>query len=170
MEDAIMRIEQSWQAGAGWAGPALALAALLESLVVIGAVVPATPVLVALGGAIAAGYAPPTLLAWAAAGAFLGNWISYELGAAARRRTLRLPSRLGAQVGQVTERLFARYGPIAIVIGRFLGPAAAVAPFAAGWGALSRSRFLLANTATCVLWPGVMAGLGYLGVEAVLAL
>jgi len=133
MEDVLIDIEQWLRAGASWAGPALAIAALLESLVVVGAVVPATPVLVAIGGVMAAGHAPPTLLAWAAAGAFGGNWTSFELGAAARRRNLRLPSRLGDQVGQVTEGLFARCGPGAIIAGRFLGPAASVAPFAAGW-------------------------------------
>ncbi|MCK5910372.1 MAG: VTT domain-containing protein [Caulobacter sp.] len=170
MQDALIRIEQWLEAGVAWVGPALAAAALLESLVVVGAVVPATPVLVALGGVMAAGHAPPSLLAWAAAGAFLGNWTSYELGAAARRRNLRLPSRLGDQVGQVSEALFARYGPVAIIVGRFLGPAAAVAPFAAGWSAMRRSQFLLADLVTCLLWPSVMAGVGYLGVEAVLAL
>jgi len=170
MEDVLIDVEQWLRAGVGWAGPALAIAALLESLVVVGAVVPATPVLVAIGGVMAAGHAPPTLLAWAAAGAFTGNWTSFELGAAARRRNLRLPSRLGDQVGQVTEGLFARYGPAAIIIGRFLGPAASIAPFAAGWSSMRRSRFLLANAATCILWPSVMASLGYFGVEAVLAL
>ncbi|MBQ1562871.1 VTT domain-containing protein [Caulobacter sp.] len=170
MEDVLIDIEQWLRAGVSWAGPALAIGALLESLVLVGAVVPATPVLVAIGGVMAAGHAPPTLLAWAAAGAFAGNWTSYELGAAARRRNLRLPSRLGDQVGQVTESLFARCGPGAIIVGRFMGPAASVAPFAAGWGAMRRSRFLLANAATCILWPSVMASLGYFGVEAVLAL
>ena len=170
MEDVLIDIEQWLRAGVSWAGPVLAIAALLESLVVVGAVVPATPVLVAIGGVMAAGHAPPTLLAWAAAGAFAGNWTSFELGAAARRRNLRLPSRLGDQVGQVTEGLFARYGPAAIIIGRFLGPAASVAPFAAGWSAMRRSRFLLANATTCILWPSVMASLGYFGVEAILAL
>lgn len=74
MEDVLIDVEQWLRAGVGWAGPALAIAALLESLVVVGAVVPATPVLVAIGGVMAAGHAPPTLLAWAAAGAFAGNW------------------------------------------------------------------------------------------------
>lgn len=170
MQDALIRIEEWLQAEVSWAGPALALAALLESLVVVGAVVPATPVLVALGGVMAAGHASPGLLAWAAMGALFGNWISYELGALARRRNLRLPSRLGRQVGAVSEDLFARYGPAAVIVGRFLGPAAAVTPFAAGWSAMRRSRFLLADAATCVLWPTVMATLGYLGVEAALAL
>ncbi|MDP3314903.1 MAG: VTT domain-containing protein [Devosia sp.] len=170
MDDILIRFEAWLQAGVGWAGPALAIGALLESLVVVGAIVPATPVLVAIGGVMAAGHASPMLLVWAASGAFLGNWTSYELGVAARRRDLRLPSRLGKQVGQVTEGLFARYGPAAIIVGRFLGPAAAVAPFAAGWSAMPRSRFLLANAVTCVLWPSVMAGLGYFGVEAVMAL
>lgn len=170
MDGALLQIEQWLRTGAPWAGPALGLAAMLEALVVVGAIVPATPVLVAVGGVMAAGYAPPSLLAWPAAGAFFGNWISFELGAAARRRNLRLPSRLGKQVGEVCAGLFARYGVGAIVIGRFLGPAAAVAPFAAGWSAMGRSRFLLANLATCLLWPSVMASFGYFGVEAILAL
>lgn len=170
MESAFVRLEPWLQAGAPWAGPALAALALLESLVVVGAVVPATPVLVALGGLMAAGHASALLLVWAGAGAFLGNWTSYELGVAARRRNLRLPSQLGKQVGQVSQDLFARYGAPAIVIGRFLGPAAAVAPFAAGWSAMPRARFLCANAATCVLWPAAMAGVGYLGVGAFLAL
>ena len=170
MDGAFLRVEHWIETGGGWAGPLLAIAALLESLVVVGVVVPATPILVALGGVIAAGHAHPTLLAWAAAGAFLGNWTSYELGTGARRKNLQLPNRLGRQVGQVTEALFTRYGAAAIIIGRFLGPAAAVAPFAAGWSAMARWRFLLANAATCVLWPSIMASLGYFGVEALLRL
>lgn len=170
MDDAFVRIEHWLQAGVPWAGPALALAALLESIVVVGAVVPATPVLVVLGGVIAAGHVPPALVLWAAGGAFVGNWTSYELGAYARRLNLRLPGRLGEQVRQVSAALFGRYGPAAIVVGRFMGPAAAVAPFAAGWSAMRRGLFLLANLATCILWPATMAGLGYLGIEALTAL
>ena len=63
MEDVLIDIEQWLRAGVSWAGPALAIGALLESLVLVGAVVPATPVLVVIGGVMAAGHAPPTLLA-----------------------------------------------------------------------------------------------------------
>lgn len=157
---------RQWQDYSGWAGPALAVAAFLESLVVVGAVVPATPLIVALGGAIAAGRASPQMLAWAAAGAFAGAWASYEAGAAARRAGWALPGRLGDQVAEVTGTLFHRFGPAAVVVGRFFGPVAAVAPFAAGWSAMPRGRFLAANLVTAMLWPTAMAAIGYFGVLA----
>jgi len=154
----------------GWAGPALGAAALAESLVVVGAVVPATPLIVAAGGAIAAGRLAAHVLAWAAAGTFLGGWFSYEAGAAARRAGWALPGRLGEQVAELSRTLFTRFGPAAVLIGRFFGPVAAITPFAAGWSGMPRARFLAAGMATAVLWPAAMAAVGYFGVLAWLRL
>jgi membrane protein DedA with SNARE-associated domain len=155
---------------AGWAGPVLGAAALAESLVVVGAIVPATPMIVAAGGAIAAGRLPPDVLAWAAAGAFTGGWLSYEAGAAARLARWTLPGRLGDQVGELSRTLFARFGPAAVLIGRFFGPIAAITPFAAGWSGMPRRRFIAAGAATALLWTAAMAAIGYFGVLAWLRL
>jgi len=148
----------------------LGAAALAESLVVVGAIVPATPMIVAAGGAIAAGRLPPSVLAWAAAGAFIGGWLSYEAGAATRRARWSLPGRLGEQVGELSRTLFARFGPAAVVIGRFFGPVAAITPFAAGWSGMPRGRFLAAGAVTALLWTAAMAAVGYFGVLAWLRL
>lgn len=149
-----------------WGGPVLAGAAFLESVVIIGVMAPATPLIVAAGVAIAARRVSPEILLWAAAGVFAGNWVSFEAGAWMRRTGKRLPGRLGARVGTVTHTLFARYGPAAVVIGRFLGPVGGLAPFAAGWGGMRRPLFLVADVATALVWPAAMAAIGYFGVLA----
>lgn len=151
-----------------WAGPILLAAAFLESTVVIGAVAPATAMLVAAGGAMAAGSLSPALALWAMLGALAGYWASFELGRGARRRGIVLRGKLGEKVIAFSEGTFRRHGAAAVVAGRFLGPVSAIAPFAAGWSQMPRRVFLIADTVASVLWPIVMVAAGYIGISAIL--
>ena len=66
---------------ASWAGPLVFLVCFLESLVIVSALVPATVILIAIGGLATAGLLDLfTLIAWGVAGAGLGFWASYEAG------------------------------------------------------------------------------------------
>ncbi|WP_254063193.1 DedA family protein [Caulobacter sp. S45] len=152
------------------AGPMLSLVAGLEGLAVIGVFVPATALIVVLGGAIASGVVTPWLLVWCMGGAFAGAWASYEAGRWARRGGSPFQGgRFAGAVDQVS-RLFARFGDVAIVVGRFTGVTAGLAPFAAGYMGMGRRRFALACTVTSVSWPLVMAAVGYAGARGAMAL
>ncbi len=149
------------------AGPLMGMGACFEALVVIGAFTPLTPLLLMVGAGIAAGVVSPGVLVWTVAGCGLGNWISYETGIRARRgdeSALWIPER----ARQKADTLFHRYGPLAVVAGRFLGPTASVVPFLAGWTAMPRRRFLMANLATSLVWPVTIAALGFAGARSFL--
>ncbi len=158
----LVRLTDALHAGGPWIGPILGCAAFAEALVVIGIFVPVTPVLLAIGAAIAGGLLGPGLLPWVMAGAFLGAGASYEFGAYLRVRGL-TPPRLPQKARRLAESLFLRHGAVAILVARFLGPPATVAPFLAGWSGLSRGRFLAANAVASLLWPPTMVAVGALG-------
>ncbi|PVM83412.1 DedA family protein [Caulobacter endophyticus] len=134
--------------------------AFCEAIVLIGLFVPLTPLLLALGGGIAAGAFAPEILVWAVLGAFLGNLASYCLGQRLKAKKRGLP-RLPSRVVERVELLFERHGAAAIVLSRYLGPPATIAPFLAGWSGLSWTRFLLANLVASLTWPPAMALIGY---------
>lgn len=136
--------------------------AFCETLVVIGLFVPVTPLLVAIGAAIAAGTLDTAVLAWPIAGTALGNLVSYALGRALKAKNCSLP-RLPTRAAARAQRLFERHGAAAIVLARYLGPPATVGPFLAGWSGLSWSKFLLANLVASLTWPPAMALVGYAG-------
>jgi len=148
-----------------WAGPALGLGACFEALVVIGAFTPLTPLLVLVGAGIGAGVFSPSVLVWTMGGCGVGNWISYEAGMRARRAGA-CPAWVPEPARLKAERLFNQYGAMAVVVGRFLGPTAAIVPFLAGWTAMPRRQFLFANLATSLVWPATMAAFGCIGARA----
>jgi membrane protein DedA with SNARE-associated domain len=145
-----------------WAGPILGLLAGFESLAVIGAFAPLTASLVIVGAAIGSGLFEPLVLAWIMLGCAVGNGLSYETGAFARRRGL-AATWIPARARAVADTLFRRYGVLSVPVARFLGPPSSVTPFLAGWAALPRGPFWLANLATCVIWPLCVAAFGFFG-------
>jgi membrane protein DedA with SNARE-associated domain len=165
MQDALNHGLAFLKAHQAWAGPLLGAGACFEALVLIGALTPLTPVLVMVGAGIASGVFSPSVLIWTMGGCGLGNWLSYELGRRARRENQNL-AWVPATARTAADMLFKRYGPVAVLAGRFLGPTASVAPFLAGWTDMPRRRFLLANLATSLVWPIAIAGLGYLGARS----
>ena len=163
MPDVLSHLAALVRAGGPWLGPVLAGAAFAEAMVAIGMFVPVTPALVAIGAAVASRVIGPWLLVWIMAGAFLGNAVSYEFGRSLQARGV-APPRLPAKALAVAEALFLKHGAVSIVVARFLGPPATVAPFLAGWSRLPRGRFLMASAAASLSWPLVMAAIGFAGV------
>lgn len=162
ISDLVQRGLAMAQAGSPWIGPVLGCAAFAEAIVVVGAFVPVTPFLVLAGAAMGAAVFDDGTLVWVSAGAFLGNAVSYQLGRRVRADgpiAARLPARARAAV----ERLFVRHGAAAIVVARFMGPPATIAPFLAGAAGMPPRRFLIASLAASLAWPPVMIGAGVLG-------
>ncbi len=165
MPEALVRGLDILKAHQAWAGPVLCLLAAFESLAVIGAFAPLTASLISVGAAIAAGVFSPAVLLWIMAGCAMGNGISYEGGAWSRRRGLGADW-IPVRPREAAEALFKRHGALAVVAARFLGPPSSVAPFLAGWSAMRRTRFWLANLIVCVIWPPIMAMIGFAGLRA----
>jgi membrane-associated protein len=147
------------------AGPLLCALGALETLPLVGAFAPLTASLIAVGAAIGGHVFDPWLLLWIMVGCAIGNGAAYEAGVLARRRDW-ATGWIPAKARSASERLFARFGAVAIILSRFLGVTASVAPFLAGWSNLGRLRFWAANLAVCLVWPPAMAAIGYSGLKA----
>jgi len=151
-----------------WAGPVVGLLAFGESLAIVGLFIPATALMVAVGGLIGTGVVDPFwIMGWAIVGAAIGDWISYALGrrigpAAYRRWPLNRHRQMVAR----TRLFFRRYGFLSIFVGRFLGPIRATVPLVAGVMDMDRRRFQIANISSAALWVPVMFAPGYLAVKS----
>ncbi|MDH5822935.1 VTT domain-containing protein [Luteimonas sp. RD2P54] len=157
------------------AGGLIFLIAFLDSLVVLGIVVPALPLLFAVGtliglGHIDGGYA----IACAAAGAFAGDALSFWVG---RRWGAQMhahwPFRRYPQLLERGETLFRRHGSKSILIARYVG---AVRPFVPAIAGMLRmplrryvpvSLFAAASWSAAFLAPGWLFGASYDAVAAV---
>jgi membrane protein DedA with SNARE-associated domain len=149
-----------------WAGPIVGLITFGESLAVVGLLIPATALLMVVGGLLATGVIDPVpILAFAIVGAILGDWVSYWIGRKTgpsvyrrwplvKHRTLVARSRL----------FFRRFGFASIFIGRFLGPIRATIPLVAGVMKMNRRKFQLANVASAIIWVPTLLAPGYFAV------
>jgi membrane protein DedA with SNARE-associated domain/membrane-associated phospholipid phosphatase len=153
------------------------LAALLESLAIVGAVFPGSFALIALGALVptgAIGVVP--LLAFAIAGAIVGDGLSYWLGRRYHDQ-IRLwrPFRRNPAILARGEELFARHGGKSVFLARFMQGPRSVVPLVAGMVDMSPARFYSVNIASALVWapahilPGVVFGAA-LGMAAAVSL
>ncbi|WP_312165433.1 DedA family protein [Phenylobacterium sp.] len=174
MEAFIQSLAEFIARHAAWAGLVLGVVTLLESLVLIGAFIPATALMVVAGGLIAAGVLDPLqVVLWCVAGAIVGDAVSFELGRRLGPRALRHPMFRGHRRKVARTRLFnRRYGSASIFIGRFFGPLRAFVPLVAGLLQMRRRTFQVANALSAAVWvlailaPGYFAAKGLAELEA----
>jgi len=138
-------------------------AALLETAVLAGLVLPGELV-VLLGASIAAGgaAAPPLVVVAAASGAVAGDGVGFFLGRrlGPRLRTGRLGRLVGERRWQSAEAFLARSGGRAVVAARFVGLVRPLAPPLAGLSGLPYRRFGPASALGAVLWSILLVTLG----------
>lgn len=169
MEELIPRATAFIAEHGVWAGPIVGMLAFGESLAVVGLFIPATALMIAVGGLIGTGTVDPLpVMLWAMGGAVLGDWLSYTLGrwigpSIYRRWPLNRHRPMVARA----RLFFRRYGFVSIFIGRFLGPIRATIPLVAGVMEMGHRRFQLANVTSAVLWVPVMFAPGYFAVRSV---
>jgi len=153
-------------ANPGWAYLSVFLVALVESLAIVGLIVPGVVMMLGAGALIATGalgFWPACL--WAVVGAVAGDGLSYWLGRRYRGQLrdlwpfTRYPESLDTGI-----RFFEKYGGKSVAFGRFVGPVRAVIPLVAGMLGMTPGRFLLANVLSAVIWapayllPGIVFG------------
>lgn len=137
-----------------WTGLAVGLVAFLESLAVVGLLVPGAVAMFAFGALIEAGSVSfGVVWAWAVAGAIAGDGISFWLGRryGSHLRGLWPLSRYPAAI-EHGVRFFAAHGGKSVVIGRFVGPVRPIIPAVAGMMGMPAWRFAVANVVSAVFW------------------
>lgn len=154
-----------------WVGPIVFLLTLGESMLLVGMLIPATALLLMAGGLVGSNtlHLLPVLL-WGYAGAILGDAVSYWIGKKLGPSVLRWQPLLRYRTKIARARLFFyRYGFIAVLVGRFLGPLRSTVPTVAGVMGMTEFKFQLANVLSALFWvPGLLAP-GYFAARALQA-
>jgi membrane protein DedA with SNARE-associated domain len=157
------------------AGGLVFLVAFCDALAVIGIVVPALPLLFAIGVLVGLGHVSgPYALGAAACGAFAGDalsfWIGHRFGPRLRERW---PFARYPQLLDRGENLFRRHGSKGILIARFVGAVRPFVPAVAGMLRMPLRRYVPMSAfaaiawAACFLAPGWLFGASYDAVAAV---
>ena len=148
----------------GYLGPAIAMVACLESLVVVGMVVPGVAMLFAMGAiAGAASVSIYWVMFWGFIGAVVGDGISYLVGVHWHNQVRNWwPFNHHPDWLTRGETFFHRHGVSSVVIGRFFGPVRPVVPAVAGMMGMSPIIFFTANLLSAVVWSPVYLVPGYL--------
>lgn len=142
------------------------LVAFLESLALVGLLLPGT-VMMATIGALIGGGKVDFYLAWGAAmvGCLLGDWSSYFIGRAFKGPLHRWSFlKKNKALLDKTEHALYQHSMATILIGRFVGPTRPLVPMVAGMLDLSPYKFALPNIIGCLAWPpvyflpGILAG------------
>lgn len=142
---------------------------LVFAVILLGAVFIITPVpensLLFLAGAMAVNN--QVSLVWVLAASIAGAYVGYDLNywsgrlfnlAVCRRFC---PHILHAKKIEETRALIERFGPISVVISRFI-PAVNLPPFFAGMDSMNYRWYVVVNLFGAILWCGVTVFLGYL--------
>ncbi len=138
------------------------LAALLESLVLVGVVVPGAVLVVFAGFLSSQGYMDIGDLIWfAAIGAILGDSISYYLGTKGTRFFHNENKWLKADHLEGGKQFFHKHGSKSIFLARFIGPLRAIVPFVAGISGMKKRQFLFWNIISAFLWSASHLLVGY---------
>ena len=139
--------------------------AFFESLPVVGLAMPGSTLIILAGFLTVHGKGsiPPVIVA-TMLGAFLGDLLSYWLGARfgatlLRRKFFRKQRHLVNQA----ELFFASHGGKSIFFARFLGPIRGLTPFIAGLARMPQKSFCLYALISAILWGIAYPGVGYLG-------
>jgi len=140
--------------------------AVLESLLLIGLLVPGAFLLFGIGALIATGTLQliPTMV-WTSAGAVVGDTVSFLIGSHyhQRLRVLWPLNRYPALVNRGID-FFCRHGGKSVFMARFVGPVRPIVPAIAGMMDMNIARFLLVDIIASVLWapafilPGMAFG------------
>ena len=148
-----------------WSYLVIFVGAALECAALLGLFVPGESLVLASGFFAHQGILRlDAVMAAAALGAVVGDNIGYRLGSRfGREWLLRHGRRLGVTEARLAgaEAFFARHGPKAVFLGRFVGFARALVPFVAGASRMPYRRFIVYNAFGAVLWTIGFVLLGY---------
>lgn len=140
--------------------------ALLESLIVIGLLIPGAFLLFGAGALVATGNLPlMSTMLWTIAGAIVGDTVSFLIGRHYHQhlRVMWPLRRYPALVNRGID-FFYRHGGKSIFMARFVGPVRPIVPAIAGMMEMPTARFLGVDIVAAILWapayilPGMVFG------------
>ncbi|WP_444997095.1 DedA family protein [Aliikangiella sp. IMCC44359] len=164
-ESLLLFIEQNSQ----WAALIVFIVALLESVAILGLLIPGWVLLVGIGTLIGADILSlyPILIA-AYLGAVIGEYMSFLLGYHYHEKILtwRFVAK-HQEIIQTCRQFFDKHGISGVFLGRFFGPTRAVVPLIAGISEMKRRTFFWVNIISGLLWaplyliPGILIGAAF---------
>jgi len=137
----------------------------VETGVVIMPFLPGDSLLFAAGAVASRGYLNAPLLALGLiVAAVLGDTLNYHIGKAIGPRVMKSErSRwFNRKHLDKTHKFFEKYGGKTIILARFVPIVRTFAPFVAGAGAMTYSKFILYNIVGAVAWVALMLGSGWM--------
>lgn len=149
----------------GWSYVVLFLIVFCETGLVITPILPGDSLLFAAGALAGRGSLDVILLSVLLfIAAVLGDAVNYKIGNYIGPKVFeRKDSRIFKPAYlQKTQEFYDRYGPKTIVIARFVPIVRTFAPFLAGVGKMSYSKFGFYNVTGALLWVGSLVTAGYL--------
>jgi membrane protein DedA with SNARE-associated domain len=148
-----------------WAAPVVFLLAFGETLAFLSLLLPATVILLAVGGLIGAS-GIQFLPVWIAGvvGSILGYGISYFIGLYFKDDIEKIwPFSRYPEMIPRGKAFFEKYGAYGVFFGHFFGPLRAVVPVVAGMYAMPQIPFQIANILSAFIWATGMLAPGFLG-------
>lgn len=169
MSDYVAAIVELTSVHRAWAGPIVGALAFGESLAIVGLFIPAAALMFAVGGLVGTGAIDPVpVLVCGMLGAALGDWVSYAIGRRIGPSVYRRwPLNRHREAVARTRLFFRRYGFVAILLGRFLGPIRATVPIVAGVMNMEHRSFQLANAVSAIIWVPALLAPAYLVVRRI---
>jgi membrane protein DedA with SNARE-associated domain len=164
MEELLAQVGQFIKDNQIWAGPIIGIICFGESLVLVGIAIPATALMLVVGGLIGSGVLHPVpVLVGAVIGAILGDIVSYYLGRWLGIGVIyKWP--LNRYHGAVARArlFFRRYSFMTVFFGRFIGPLRCTVPLVAGMMGMNQRKFQIANVSSALVWAPFVLAPGYL--------
>jgi membrane protein DedA with SNARE-associated domain len=153
-----------------WAAPIVFMLAFGESLAFLSLLLPATVILLAIGGMVgASGIQLFPIWLGAVLGSVIGYGISYWIGRYFKDDigTIWPFSKYPDMIPR-GRTFFDKYGAVGVFLGHFFGPLRAVVPVVAGVYAMPQVPFQIANVASSLIWATGILAPGYLGMKPIL--
>lgn len=134
-----------------------------ETGLVVTPFLPGDSLLFAAGAIAALGAMDPWLLSGLLmAAAILGNFVNYQIGRWVGPKAFSGNIKwLRKDYLDRTHTFFEKHGAVAIILTRFAPILRTFAPFVAGVGQMTYTRFMVYNTIGGVAWVGLFVGAGY---------
>lgn len=136
----------------------------VETGVVIMPFLPGDSLLFAAGAVASRGFLDPAALGIGlVAAAIVGDTLNYHIGKAIGPRVMKSESSRWFNKKHLvkTHAFFEKYGGKTIILARFVPIVRTFAPFVAGAGAMTYSKFILYNVTGAVAWVTLMMGSGW---------
>lgn len=136
--------------------------AFLESLVLVGVVVPGSVLIIMAGFFASRGYLEIGDLIWfVAVGAILGDGLSYYLGVKGTRFFHNENKWLKATHLDRGQKFFQQHGSKSIFLARFIPSIRSIMPFVAGLSGMDKIKFFFWDITSAFIWAALHILLGY---------